>query len=137
MPSIPEPFDGRDVAVSLTVDDLTTSLAWYRDVVGFTVDREHGRDGVLRAVSLRAGAVRILLGQDDGAKGADRVKGVGCSFMITTSQNVDTLAERIAARGGTLLGPPADTPWGGRLIRLRDPDGFSLAIASEREPSAP
>jgi len=68
---------GVSLSPSLTVNDLEKSLAWYQDVVGFTVDRKHERDGKLRAVSLRAGAVRLLIGQDDGAKGWDRVKGEG------------------------------------------------------------
>src|ERR1700693_6336427 len=88
-------FRGRTLSVSLTVKDLQKSLTWYRDVVGFTVDQKHEREGKLRAVSLRAGAVRILIGQDDGAKGLDRAKGEGFSLMITTAQDVDEIARRI------------------------------------------
>ena len=62
----PRTFRGLVLSPSLTVKDLEKSLAWYQDVVGFTVDRKHERDGKLRAVSLRAGAVRLLIGQDDG-----------------------------------------------------------------------
>lgn len=128
-----ERLTGRSLGASLTVNDLQASLAWYRDVVGFTVDREHERDGVLRAVSLRAGDVRLVIGQDDGAKGWERVKGDGMSFMITTAQNVDALADAIVARGGALVDPPTDMPWGPRVFRVRDPDGFLFAIASEPE----
>src|SRR6478736_1129754 len=85
----PETFRAKALTASLTVKDLQKSVAWYRDVVGFYVEREHQRDGTLRAVSLAAGAVRILLNQDDGAKGFDRVKGEGFSLQFTTSQSVD------------------------------------------------
>ena len=51
-------FEAINIAASFTVNDLPASLAWYRDVVGFSVDQEHARDGVLRAVSLRASGVR-------------------------------------------------------------------------------
>jgi uncharacterized glyoxalase superfamily protein PhnB len=125
-------FRARTLAAALTVKDLQKSLAWYRDVVGFTVDQKHEREGKLRAVSLKAGDVRILIGQDDGAKGWDRVKGEGFSLQITTDQNVDEIAKRIKALGGTLESEPVDTPWGARLFRLRDPDGFKLAISSDR-----
>jgi len=128
----PESFRARALTAALTVKDLETSLAWYRDVVGFTVARRHERDGTLRAVSLKAGAVEILIGRDDGAKGADRVKGQGMSLRFTTAQNVDDLAKRIKAQGGTLESEPADMPWGPRVFRLRDPDGFMLVISSER-----
>ena len=128
----PEPFLARTLAASLTVRDLQKSLAWYEDVVGFTVDRRHERDGKLIAVSLKAGDVRLLIGQDDGAKGWDRVKGEGFSLQITTDQNVDEIANRIKAFGGTLEAEPADMPWGARVFRLRDPDGFRFAISSGR-----
>lgn len=128
----PESFSARSLSASLTVKDLPTSVAWYRDVVGFTVDQEHEREGKLRAVALEAGSVRILLNQDDGAKGMDRVKGEGFSLMLTTAQSVDAVAKRIAEHGGTLDSQPADMPWGARIFRLKDPDGFKLVISSER-----
>jgi len=128
--SLPESFRGRSLSASLTVKDLHASLAWYRNVLGFTLDQKHEREGVLRAVSLKAGSVRILLGQDDGAKGLDRAKGEGFSLMITTAQDIDEIARRIEERGGILDTQPTATPWGGRLFRIVDPDGFKLAIAS-------
>jgi uncharacterized glyoxalase superfamily protein PhnB len=115
----------------LTARDLQTSLAWYRDVLGFTVARTFERAGRLVAASLRAGAVPILLTQDDGARGSDRVKGEGMSLQLTTAQNIDELARRVRERGGTLESEPADV-MGARAFRLRDPDGFKLVISSER-----
>ena len=128
----PETFRASALGASLTVENLRASLAWYRDVVGFHVDREIERDGTLRAVALKAGAVRILLNQDDFAKGRDRIKGQGLSLMFTTAQSVDDVAARIRERGGTLESEPADMPWGARVFRLRDPDGYALVISSER-----
>ena len=127
-----ESFLGRALQASLTVKDLQKSLTWYRDVVGFAVDRRIEREGKLRAVTLKAGNVRLAIGQDDGAKGWDRVKGEGFSLQITTDQNIDAIASRIKEHGGTLDTEPADMPWGARMFRLRDPDGFRLAISTER-----
>jgi uncharacterized glyoxalase superfamily protein PhnB len=126
----PETLQAEALSASLTVRDLQASLAWYRDAVGFEVEREMTRDGAIRAVRLRAGNVRILLNQDDGAKGLDRVKGAGFSLMLTTRQSVDAIAERIKAQGGSLLSEPADMPWGPRAFRVNDPDGFTFAISS-------
>jgi uncharacterized glyoxalase superfamily protein PhnB len=128
----PESLRGRALSASLTVNDLEKSLAWYVDVVGFTLDQRHERDGKLRAVSLKAGTVRLLLGQDDGVKGWDRVKGQGMSLQITTTQDIDAIAQRIRDRGGVLADEPTDMPWGARVFRIKDPDGFLLAISSER-----
>ncbi|HKG93769.1 MAG TPA: VOC family protein [Gemmatimonadaceae bacterium] len=128
----PESFRARSLQTSLTVKDLQASLAWYRDVVGFIVDRQYERDGKLMSVALKAGAVRILLNQDDGRRGWDRVKGEGFSLQFTTAQSVDAIAKRITTLGGTLETEPVDTPWGARMFRVRDPDGFRIAISSER-----
>ena len=125
----PESFRARALSNSLTVKDLAQSVAWYRDVVGFTVDQQYEREGKLRAVSLKAGSIRILLNQDDGGRGWDRTKGEGFSFQLTTAQSVDDIAKRIKANGGTLATEPADMPWGVRSFRLVDPDGYRLAIS--------
>jgi lactoylglutathione lyase len=119
----------RSMSVSLTVKDLQKSLAWYHEVVGFSIDRKMERDGKLRAVALKAGEVRITINQDYGAKGWERIKGLGFSIQISTDQNVDDIAQRIKRLGGTLESEPADMPWGVRMMRLLDPDGFKLSIS--------
>lgn len=129
----PRSFRARTLSASLTVDDLQESLAWYHDVVGFTVDEKHERDGELAAVSLIAGNVRIFINQDDGAEGWDRVKGEGFSLHFTTAQDVDAIAKGIEERGGTLESEPTDMPWGARVFRVQDPNGFMLAISSAIE----
>ena len=126
-----EPFLGVSLSASLSVNDLEKSLAWYRDVLGFTIHQKHERGGKLMAVSLRAGDnVRVLITQDDGARGSDRVKGEGFSLMITTDQSIDDIAKRILDGGGTLELAPTDTPMGVRIFRVRDPDGFKFTISS-------
>ena len=129
--SQPESFRARSLWASLTVKDVEASLAWYRDVLGFTLDQRHERGGKLVAASVKAGDVRILLGADDGAKGWDRVKGEGISMQIVTSANIDDVAKRVQAAGGVLDMEPTDMPWGARVFRLRDPDGFRFAVSSD------
>ncbi|MEP7324818.1 MAG: VOC family protein [Gemmatimonadota bacterium] len=128
--AVPESLRARSLRAALTVRDLEKSLAWYRDVAGFTVEQKHEYEGKVRAVSLKAGDVQILIGQDDGKKGWDRVKGEGLSLQLTTAQDIDTVANEMKARGAKLETEPADMPWGPRLFRLRDPDGFILVISS-------
>jgi uncharacterized glyoxalase superfamily protein PhnB len=131
----PEAFRARELTASLTVNDLQKSVAWYRDAMGFIVDREIERGGKVTGVAVKAGAVRILLNQDDGKKGANRTKGEGFSLQLITAQSVDDIAMRIKDRGGVLDTEPADMPWGVRMFRVRDPDGFRFAISSERPAS--
>ena len=130
----PEAFRARSLSVSMTVKDLDASVDWYCHAIGFVVDKRYERDDVTTGVALKAGAVKLLLNQDDGAKGEERVKGVGISLYLSTVQDVDALAERIKAEGWTLEMEPTDTPWGTRVLRVRDPDGFAIAISTEQMP---
>jgi uncharacterized glyoxalase superfamily protein PhnB len=122
----------RSLEASLTVRDLSASVAWYRDIAGFAVAREYRRDERLIAIALHAGNVELLLVQDDGSKGLDRAKGEGFSLQITTDQDIDELAARIKSRGGVLETEPM-TMAGKRAFRLRDPDGFRFALTSPRD----
>jgi uncharacterized glyoxalase superfamily protein PhnB len=115
---------------SFTVDDLEKSLAWYRDVFGFSVAERWERDGKLMGVERRAGDVGFMIGQDDWQKGRDRKKGVGFRIYLETRQDIDALARAIESRGGTLDQQPQDESWGGRDFTLSDPDGFKITIAT-------
>jgi uncharacterized glyoxalase superfamily protein PhnB len=119
----------RSVAPSLTVNDLQLSLVWYRDVLGFAVEERWEIEGVLQGVQLSAGPVSFMLSQDDWKKGRDRVKGEAIRLYCTTGQNVDQLAARIKAHGGTLVHEPRDE-WGMRALAVEDPDGFKITIAA-------
>jgi uncharacterized glyoxalase superfamily protein PhnB len=123
------PFEATTMSISLTVKDLQKSVEWYHDVIGFSIERRNERDGKLRSVYVNAGTVRIALNQDDGAKGWERIKGLGFSFNIRTDQDIDEIAKRIKAKGGTLVMEPADMPWGVRMIRLADPDEYKFGIS--------
>jgi predicted enzyme related to lactoylglutathione lyase len=124
-----ESLRAEPLSISLTVKDLDKSLAWYT-LLGFTIEKKYERDGKVRGYALRAGDARIGIGQDDGAKGWDRVKGQGCSVQITTAQKVDDVAKRITAQGGSLLSEPADRPWGVRMFEVLDPDGFKVGVSA-------
>jgi uncharacterized glyoxalase superfamily protein PhnB len=125
-------LNGTSLSVSLTVKDLEQSVHWYSDIVGFAIDQKYERDGQLSGVVVRAGAVRVLLNRDDGGRGWDRVKGEGFSLQIITEQSIDAIASAIRARGGVLGSEPADMPWGARVFRLSDPDGYRWTISSPR-----
>lgn len=124
-------FDAIALTASLTVKDLHKSVAYFTDGVGFEIGQKHERDGQLRAVEIKAGGVRMLLNQDDGAKGWERVKGQGFAFMITT-KDVDSVAARMNAAGYTPDSEPADMPWGSRAFRFTDPDGYAFVVATPR-----
>ncbi len=127
----PEALRLRAAAPSFTVNDLQRSIAWYTDILGFTIKDRWEHEGKLMGVEIVAGTVTFGLSQDDWKKGHDRRKGEGCSVYCTTAQNVDEIAARIKARGGPLLHEPRDEPWGVRDFAVADPDGFKITISSQ------
>ena len=118
------------IAPAITVNDLDASLAWYCDVVGFTLGEKFEHEGEVRGASLVAGVARLMLSKEDWAKGRDRVKGQGLRLYMSTNQDVDEVAAAIKARGGELASEPTDQPWGARTFDLVDPDGFLITISS-------
>ena len=128
----PETLRLRAATPGYTVNDIHKSMAWYQDVLGCIVVERWEKEGVLRGGTLRAGNVEFYLGQDDWKLGRDRVKGAGFRIYCTTTQNVDVIAARIKARGGTLLHEPQDEPWGERDFAVADPDGFKITISRAR-----
>ncbi len=120
----------RSAGPSFTVNDVEKSLAWYRDVLGFALKERWEEEGKLLGVEMAAGDVSFMLAQDDWKKGRDRAKGEGVRIYCTTDQDVDQLAARIKANGGTLAREPADQ-WGSRNFALEDPDGYKITIGSE------
>jgi uncharacterized glyoxalase superfamily protein PhnB len=126
-----ETLNLKAIMPAITATDLQTSLAWYRDVLGFTVAEEYKQEDRLMGVQLQAGSVQMMLGQDDFAKGRDRQKGAGLRFFCTTAQDVDQLAAAIKERGGKLAHEPTDQPWGTRDFGIVDPDGFNISISTE------
>ncbi len=127
----PESLRLRSMAASLTVNDLPRSIAWYRDVLGFTVGERWEEGGQLRGIQMKAGSCDLMLGQDDFAKGRDRKKGEGFRLWISTGQDIDAIAARVKAAGWSLDREPSEMPWGDRAFALTDPDGFKITVIEE------
>ena len=128
MSSAGEGLLGQSLGVSLTVKDLQKSLHWYL-MLGFKEDRRIERDGQLRGIAVSAGEVHLILNLDDGAKGWTRVKGEGFSLSVNTQQNIDDIAKRYRDHGGVFAMEPKDMPWGARVFRVLDPDGYKVSVS--------
>ncbi len=117
---------------ALTCNNLQQSIDFYTGGLGFEIVDRNEHEGVLRFVMLKAGTGQLGLGQDDGAKGMDRVKGVGLRFWAETNQDIHALAAQARAAGITLDGEVQALPWGPLAFQVTDPDGFKLTISAPR-----
>jgi catechol 2,3-dioxygenase-like lactoylglutathione lyase family enzyme len=127
----PETLRLRSIAPSFTVNDIQRSVAWYRDGLGFFVSERWEQDGRLDGVMLKAGACHLGLTQDDFSKGRDRTKGVGFRIWCESFQDIDALAARLRAFGGTIVEEPGDH-WDTYSFTAEDPDGFKITFAQAK-----
>lgn len=129
----PETLRLRSIAASLTVGDLERSLALYTKGFGFMVQQRWENGGRLEGVTLHAGTCEVNLSRDDGAKGADRVKGTGIRLWLETVQDLAALAERAESFGAHITDWPADREWGVRSFSADDLDGYHLSFFHKLE----
>ena len=125
-------LNATTLGCSITCKDVTASIRFYTEVLGFAVAMTFERDGKTAGAIIHAGDIRIVLNQDDGQLGWERIKGQGFYLQINVAgpADVDSAAERIKTAGGTLLNEPEDRPWGARMFQFRDPDGFKVGVST-------
>ena len=125
-------INATNLGCSLTCKNLEASIRFYRDAIGFVVAQSYEHEGKVVAAVVAAGDCRIVLNQDDGKLGWDRIKGQGFYLQINVAgaSDVDETAARIKAAGGTLLDEPADRVWGARMFQFTDLDGFKLGVST-------
>ncbi len=132
MPATTAVLHATQLGCSLTCKDLDASIRFYRDAVGFVVADTYAHEGKVVAAVVAAGDIRIVLNQDDGKLGWDRIKGQGFYLQINVADlaDVDAAAARIKAAGGALLSEPANREWGVRMFQFKDLDGFKLGVSA-------
>jgi catechol 2,3-dioxygenase-like lactoylglutathione lyase family enzyme len=124
----PESLRLRSIMPSYTVNDIQRSVAWYQDGLGFFVAERWEDGGELKGVMLKAGSCQLGLAQDDFKKGRDRKKGEGFRIWCDTAQNVDAIAARLRAFGGSIVEEPGNR-WDAYSFTAQDPDGFKITIS--------
>lgn len=116
-------------APGFTVGDIAKSMAWYQDVLGFSVGERWESDGQLRGAEMRRDGVSINLGQDDWKQGRDRLKGQAVRIYISMGSSIEDYANGVVARGG-VLSQALNEGWGMKAFGIDDPDGFKLTFFS-------
>lgn len=122
---------------NLLVSDLTASLRFYADVLGFRIgwrwsdsqarflsDDERGRCHEPGTALVGRGQAQIFLTQVTGTHTT------WLHFDVNDAALVDQLFHEWSARGAVIAEPPALRPWGMYEMRLPDPDGHVLRFSS-------
>src|SRR4051812_45131505 len=94
----------------LRVADLDASLAYYTDVLGFTLD---WRDRIFAQVARGQSALMISQGN----------QGHAGTWVYVGVSDADALLTEIQPRGAIVRHPPTNYPWGARELHVSDPDG--------------
>lgn len=127
----PESLRLRSMMPTFTVNDVERSVAWYRDGLGFYVAERWEEGGRLKGVMLKAGGCQLGLSQDDFSQGRNRTKGVGFRIWCEATQDVDAIAARFRAFGGTFAEGPGNK-WDAYSFTAQDPDGFKITITQAK-----
>lgn len=122
----------RITVITIGVDDLDTSLRFYRDGLGFRTEGIVGKEfeyGAVVFIQLQPGLRLALWPRKSIAYDTGLAVRLASSTEMTLGHNVSSKAEVDAAmatavRAGAVVVKPAhDTFWGGYSGYFQDPDG--------------
>jgi len=122
----------RITLVTLGVDDLETSLRFYRDGLGFPAEGIVGQefeDGAVVFIQLQAGLRLALWARKSISHDAGVAVGPPSATEFTLGHNVGSKAEvdevmrQAGAAGAVIVKAAHDTFWGGYSGYFQDPDG--------------
>ena len=123
----------RGLAPMFEVWDMPTSLAFYRDKLGFRVTGDSGQGDESGWVMLELGAATIMLNTayDDGerpdAPDPSRVAAHHDTCIYFGCPDVEGAYEHLQTNG-IASEPPSVAPYGMRQLYVRDPDNYNLCF---------
>jgi predicted enzyme related to lactoylglutathione lyase len=111
----------RKVMPELPFTDVPAAVAYYRDVLGFSINYQQHDIGVMDRDRLR-----LLL-----IERTERHTGIGsCYFYVL---DADALHAELVASGANVQGEPVSYPWGLREFKVLDIEGNRLSFAQTFE----
>lgn len=145
--SAENPLDLGTSHIGITVSNLERSLAFYRDILGFILEREVERSGEyiekmvgmpgahLRTATLSGGGYRIELVEYLSPRG-EPIKGRLCDpamiHLAFSTSNIHEIYEYLTSNGVQFTAPPQQGPSGGYAAYFLDPDGITLELLQSK-----
>jgi catechol 2,3-dioxygenase-like lactoylglutathione lyase family enzyme len=111
----------------ITPKDFEASLAFYRDVLGWSVTETWGAPGNGRGVVLSSGGMKVVIAEP--TTPATNDEGLG-SARPNVHLDIHDIDKRFAKlpKGTHIVREPEETHWGTRWFVVRDPDGNLIAF---------
>ena len=128
---MPEFSYNGTITLSSSVTDLDTSIAWFKDVLGFEETFKVAEAGWAE-VSTPADGVSIGLGQTD----AD-VQGDGGSVPVFGVVDIEAARAELEGKGVEFVGETVELPGMVKLATFFDPDGNRYMFAQSLAEAAP
>lgn len=130
--SFQEPDDGvdsqpraarqcRTIMPELPLDNVPAGVAYYREVLGFSVNYAQHDIGVMDRDD-----VRLLL-----IARSPSHAGIGSCYVYV--RDADALHAELAAKGANVQGEPVSQPWGLRELHVLDPEGNRIGFGQTFE----
>ncbi|MFN2412406.1 MAG: VOC family protein [Pyrinomonadaceae bacterium] len=123
----------RGMSPLIEIFDMPTSLAFYRDKLGFRVTDDSGKGDESDWVMLELGGATIMLNTayDDGERpdspDAARVAAHRDTCIYFGCPDIDAAYEHLK-RNDVECDPPTIAPYGMKQLYVRDPDDYNLCF---------
>ena len=120
-------------ATLIQVFDMPTSLAFYRDVMGFWVISDAPEDGRCDWVWLKSGESELMLNTAYEAEARPpapdptRFAGHSDTTLYFGCEDIDMAYAELRARG-VATREPIVTDYGMKQVYLKDPDGYEICL---------
>jgi uncharacterized protein len=128
----------RIKVLTLAVNDLDRSLAFYRDGLGLPTKGIVGKefeDGAVAFFELNDDLILAVWPARSLAKDAKidptkaRLGAVSIGHIVKSKADVDAVMKEAARAGAVVTDPPSDRFWGGYSGYFHDPDGHLWEVA--------
>ena len=126
------PLEPRISIITLGVADMTRSIRFYRDGLGFPTNAQDNADwAIFRTTGTRFALYpRDRLAADIGPGiVSTSAGGITLAHNVRSKAEVEAALQLAEAAGGQILKPAQNADWGGYSGYFADPDGYPWEIA--------